>query len=252
MDQFYSVLLSIWDGSKSAFALLGVAGISFGTVVATAFGLFKVLGEKWLNQKFATQLEAFKSEQSRELEKLRHRINAVFDRTKRLHDREFEVLPNVWAKLVEAKAWASGYLSPFQQYPDLDQMPSADLEEFVEGTRFSAAQKREIINSRKKLDAYIKIHNLYRHNDVLKHLQEASLELSKHGVFVLPELRNEMKTLIDIIHKAVIEHQMNHEIDIGPRLKEGSERLKHEGEPLFNKIEESIAKRLWDSTTTEV
>ncbi|MGR9345555.1 hypothetical protein ACU8NW_13200 [Rhizobium leguminosarum] len=93
MGQIWVYLWTAWDWSRSALALFSVAGISIMGLVAAAYALFKFLGEKWLNQKFAEQLEAYKSEQARELERLRHKINGVFDRTKRLHDREYEVLP---------------------------------------------------------------------------------------------------------------------------------------------------------------
>lgn len=35
-------------------------------------------------------------------------------------------------------------------------------------------------------------------------------------------------------------------------MKEGREKLKAEGEPLFAEIEKAVAARLWDSTTAEV
>ncbi|AGS20109.1 hypothetical protein REMIM1_CH00238 [Rhizobium etli bv. mimosae str. Mim1] len=223
-----------------------------GGVAYAAYALFKVLGEKWLNQKFAERLEAYKSEQARELERLRHKINSVFDRTKRLHDREYEVLPEVWSLLVDAKSWAGGYLSAFRQYADVNKLSAQELDEFLSHTRFSEAQRREIKTTSDKQKAYIKIFEMYRHYDVIEKLQEASIGLSRNGIFVVPSLREEMRKFIDLLHSAVIEHQINQEQDLRPRMREASKKLKQEGEPLFKAIEEAVAARLWDSTTAEV
>ncbi|MGR9164205.1 hypothetical protein [Rhizobium leguminosarum] len=252
MGQIWVYLWTAWDWSRSALALFSVAGISIMGLVAAAYALFKFLGEKWLNQKFAEQLEAYKSEQARELERLRHKINGVFDRTKRLHDREYEVLPEVWAKLVEAKNWAGGYLSPFQQYADVGRMSDVDLVEFLDKTSFLEAQKRDIKNASNRQDLYIKICEMHQYFDVMEKLRGASVGLSKDGIFVIPSLRDDMKKLIELIHSAVIEHQINQEHNVRPRMKEGGDKLKNEGELLFKKIEESVAARLWDSTTVEV
>src|SRR5271154_6132179 len=63
------------------------------------FALFQWLGKKWLETRFAKNLELFKHEQSQEIERLRYRINALMDRTTKLHQHEFEVIPEVWDKL---------------------------------------------------------------------------------------------------------------------------------------------------------
>ncbi|WP_041678518.1 hypothetical protein [Rhizobium etli] len=246
------ILGTAWEWSKSVLAVLSLAGLSMGGVAYAAYALFKVLGEKWLNQKFAERLEAYKSEQARELERLRHKINSVFDRTKRLHDREYEVLPEVWSLLVDAKSWAGGYLSAFRQYADVNKLSAQELDEFLSHTRFSEAQRREIKTTSDKQKAYIKIFEMYRHYDVIEKLQEASIGLSRNGIFVVPSLREEMRKFIDLLHSAVIEHQINQEQDLRPRMREASKKLKQEGEPLFKAIEEAVAARLWDSTTAEV
>lgn len=141
MGQYLEFFWAAWARTESALALLGVAGISISAMVAAAYALFKWLGEKWLTQRFAEHLEAYKSEQARELERLRHKINGVFDRTKRLHDREYDVLPDVWAKLVDAKIWADAYLAHFQQYADIGRMSDSDLDEFLAQSPFSRSNQ---------------------------------------------------------------------------------------------------------------
>jgi hypothetical protein len=62
--------------------------------------LFKVLGEKWLNAKFEERLAQYKHAQQKEIEQLRFRINSLMDRTTKLHQHEFDVLPEAWSRLM--------------------------------------------------------------------------------------------------------------------------------------------------------
>ncbi|CAD7036179.1 hypothetical protein RHAB21_02492 [Pseudorhizobium halotolerans] len=244
--------LASWETWKSLLAFLSAAGLSIAAVVGAAYGLFRFLGERWINHKLTERLEAYRSEQARELERLRHKINGVFDRTKRLHDREFEVLPDVWGKLVEAESWAQSYLSGFRQYPDLRKLSDDDLAEFLEGTRFSEAQKRTIRDAGDPLKAYRKIEEMYRSRDAIEKVRDASRSLRKHGIFVMDPLRSDMDKLIDLIHAALIEAEMNHQHEIQPPMRDSYKSFKSEGELLFKKIEAGVRERLWDSATTEV
>lgn len=252
MEQYWQQVWIAWEWGKTILATLMLTGLGVTAIIGAAYAFFKFLGEKWISQKFAERLEAYKAEQTRELERLRHKINGVFDRTKRLHDKEFEVLPDIWAKIVDARDWAGSYLAAFKQYPDVGRMDDAELEEFLVTTRFSDSQKRDIRNAANRQNAYVIYFERYRHADAIDKLREANTSLSKHGIFVLPEVREDMRRFIDLIHSAVLEKQINEEHEVRPRMREGADKLKAEGEPLFIKIEHAVIDRLWESTTAEI
>ncbi len=252
MEQYWQSIWVAWERGKTILAALMLASFTVSAVVGAAYAFFKFLGEKWISQKFAEKLEAYKAEQTRELERLRHRINGVFDRTKRLHDKEFEVLPDIWAKLVDARDWAGSYMAAFKQYADITRMNNADLDEFLAATKFSEGQRRDIKNASDKQNAYMNAVERYRYADAMDKLREANVSLSKHGIFLVPEVREEMRKLIDLTHAAIIEHQINDEHNVRPRMHEAVDKLRAEGEPLFKKIERAVINRLWESTTTEV
>ncbi|MBX4940788.1 hypothetical protein [Rhizobium binae] len=252
MEQYWQQIWIAWEWGKAILATLMLTGLGMSAIIGAAYAFFKFFGEKWLSQKFAERLESYKAEQTRELERLRHKINGVFDRTKRLHDKEFEVLPDIWAKLVDARDWAGSYMAAFKQYADIGRMNDADLDEFLATTKFSEGQKREVKNASDKQNAYVNTLERYRHADAMDRLREANVSLSKHGIFVLPEVREDMKKMIDLIHSAIVEHQINDDHDVRPRMREEAAKLKTEGEPLFKKIERAVIDRLWESTMTEV
>jgi hypothetical protein len=73
-----------------------------GGCAAVAYLAFKFLATKWLENKFAERLEAYKHQQQKELEQLKFQINASFDRLTKLHQHEFQVLPDAWGVLVRS------------------------------------------------------------------------------------------------------------------------------------------------------
>ncbi|MGO7532426.1 hypothetical protein [Rhizobium leguminosarum] len=255
MPDLWVNLLPVWEWAKSAMALLGLGGLTIGGAAAVAYGLFKWLGEKWINQKFQAQLEANKAEQSRELERLRHKINGVFDRTIRLHTKEFEVLPDLWAKLVEAHAWGSGFVSLGQSYANVSFMDDAALAEYLDATTFMDSQKRDIkaeTNPMERQNLFTKIANLYRHNDTFERIRVFGTSLRKDGIFVQPEIKADMDIMLGLIHNAVSEKKLNDDESIQPRLRDAYNTFQAEAQALLEKIELAVAARLWDSTTTEV
>ncbi|TAW57488.1 hypothetical protein ELI17_14660 [Rhizobium ruizarguesonis] len=243
------------DWAKTVMALLGLGTLTVGGASAVAYGLFKWLGEKWIDQKFAKQMEAYKSDQTRELERLRLKINAVFDRTVRLHTREFEVLPDLWGKLVEAHAWGSGYLSLIQSYPDVARMDEQELDEYLNRTTFMEAQKRDIKLETRPMErqrVFTKIAELYRHNDAQERLRLYATALRKDGIFVEPVIKKDMDSILDLISAAIIEKRINEEDDVRPRARDAFKKFANDAQPLLDRIEQAIAQRLWDSTTSQV
>lgn len=85
---------TLWSLFKEAAPIVTIT-------VSTAFAMFKILPAKWLDAKFAKSLEAFKTEQQRQLEDMRFQNNKVFDRLLKLHQREFDVLSEARVLLLE-------------------------------------------------------------------------------------------------------------------------------------------------------
>src|ERR1700736_1981739 len=115
----------MWSNLQVILAPIGALVAGGGILSIIVFGTFKLLGEKWLNSKFDERLAAYKHEQQKELEHLRFRINSLMDRTAKLHQREFDIVPEAWGRLVEAYSSVLWFTPPFQFSPDLAGM-SAD------------------------------------------------------------------------------------------------------------------------------
>jgi hypothetical protein len=62
-------------------------------VAVIAYKLFQHFGRSWLDQHFKIQLEELKQAKAMEIEHLKYEINSLFSRVSKIHDKEFELLP---------------------------------------------------------------------------------------------------------------------------------------------------------------
>jgi hypothetical protein len=151
-------------------------------------------------------------------------------------------------KVVEAYGWATNYLAFHRLYPDLGRMD----EEVLSTTKFCEAQKRDVKSAPDRQITYIA--NIERHRtvEVMDKLRDFNISFMKTGIFVQPEVKADLSKMVELIHRAIDEHQINQDQDVRPKKRDANKRFRAEVPSLFNKIENAVAARLWDPTTTEV
>jgi len=62
----------------------------------------------------------------------------------KIHEKEFQVLPEAWYKLQDALGRISGVASLFQQYPDVNRMDAAQLAEFLQQSDLYDSEKENL------------------------------------------------------------------------------------------------------------
>ena len=118
----------------------GVIFLIVSGAVGLAFFLFRYLGKSWIESKFSERLEHLRVE-------IDSRLSGVL----KIQEKEFETLPEAWSKLDEAYGHVTALVSPLQQYPNLDGMTPARLNEFLDESELFGTQKDEIRQSSAKL-----------------------------------------------------------------------------------------------------
>jgi hypothetical protein len=231
-----------------AFFGYGILGV--GTISAVTYALFKIFSERWLTAKFEERLAAYKHEQQKELEQLRYKINSLMDRTIKLHQREFEVLPEAWAKLADAYSGVRSITLGLQIYPDLNRLNDAQLSEVLKGADLPAWKLDEIKSATDKTSAFqselkwkrknIARDEYYRFNDYLR----------KNGIFIREDMKTKFVALGDLVHLALIEHELNLENPHHSQMREHAIKLSKEGEAIRSELEKLVQARLWDSQVT--
>lgn len=239
----------MWSSIMAAFGSVVAVG---GGAAAIAFLFFRFLGEKWINAKFEERLAAYRHVQQQELERLKLRINTLMDRTTKLHQREFDVLPEVWAKLNQANVTIRSFISPFQQYPDVNRMTDEHLEEFLQGTPLKGWQKKELLEAGDKNKYYQQAIYWYNASRAREKYREFSSYLMQNGIFVPEPLKSNFSEISDLLWGALIEHEMNEEHDFRPRHRDDQKKLDERGPELLRAIEAEVQGRLWSHHVTDL
>jgi hypothetical protein len=224
-------------------AVIGVGG----GIAVVSYGLLRFFGEKWLSARFEERLAAYKHAQQKELEELRFKINALMDRTIKLHQKEFDVLPEAWGRLVETHGLISSITSPLQSYPDLDQMTGPQLEEFLEKCPLANWQNQEVRNSPKRTDSYMKAIAWHKIAIGREKTQELYVFLRKNGIFIPEPTKSKFTGLEQLIYNALIEYEINQNHQSFPRRLDDQDKLRKEGEPLVKALEKEVQDRLWSA-----
>lgn len=228
-------------------AFAGQFGITLVVAVGAAWALFRYLGDKWISNKFTASLESFRHAQAQEIEKLRLKINTAFDRTVKLHNQEFEVLPELWDRLIEAYSYTVSFVSPFQSYPDLDRLSLAELNHFLDQSKLHNYQRNDILASSTRTESYMEMIFWHNYNDVANKREHFDRYSRSKGLFVQEDLQGEINKLADLMFDALNEarYEKQH-----PNLREGrfakSEKLRTEGPPLYDAIGKTIKAKLWE------
>lgn len=225
--------------------LIGAIVLTGGGLSLIVYQAFKHFAAKWLDARFEERLQALKHQHGKEIEELRFKISAMLDRAVKLHQREFDVLPDAWSKLNDAFWNTRGFVSLIQSYPDIDRMIPQQQEEFITSCRLLDWQKTELRQTNEKNNVYQK-HIFWQNlSDAQTKAQDAYTYLIKNGIFINDEIRAKFKVIHDLVWSALTEHQLNVEDEIRPRLRKDIGKLLNEGEGLMKELERSVHHRLW-------
>jgi hypothetical protein len=226
-------------------ASLGFLGVTLAGATGLAYLLFRTFTEKWLSQKFNERLEDYRHAQQKELEQLRLQINSTMDKTIKLNQFEFDVLPKLWSRLTAAFGEISHLVSPMQSLPDLDRMNAEHLREFLESSELAEWQKSELRGRSDKTMAYAKMSFWYEFNRVNKVYYEFNNDLIANGIFLSDDLKTKMKWIRQMMSDAMLEKRLDEEHDLlGPGRFEKEGILRKEGPPLLDEIEIDVQARL--------
>jgi hypothetical protein len=234
------------DALGPILAVVGTVAVGGGVITGFAFWLFKQFGEKWLGNKFAERLAAFRHEQSKEMEQVKFEINKLMDRKTKLHQREFEVLPKAWSLLTKNYHSARAFTSYFQSYPDVERMGDAQLEDFLRDSPLRDWQKEELRAAPDKNKYYQEAIFWHRLSEARTANRKSGIYLLRYGIFMRPEMKEKFTRIDTLAFKAIGEAEINRSDKIIPRLDADHKKFWSEGEELMKELETEVQKRLWE------
>lgn len=187
--------MSIEEMFSGFFGQVIVAG---GGGALVAFVLFRFLGESWIKHRLATDLEAAKSE-----------ISLLAARRLKLHDEEYVVFPEVWAKLNTAVTALGSAVGLFRELPDLDRMDDQEFQKWLERSSLNQEENEYISNHRSKNDAYIRVLDINNLNRAFNEAHEFRVLFREKRIFIDPEIKEKLQEVDDLIHRTWVDRKMS-------------------------------------------
>ena len=227
------------------FIFLGKLITIGGGLVGMAYLFFRFLGSKWIDSKFAKSLEEYKALQAKDLEETKSKISLLLSRKLKLHDKEFEVLPEVWGKLNDAKVALEQCVIAFREMPDLNRMDQDHLKRFFERSELSDDEVIAINESSDKNKEYSRIlewKDIVRAN---KHFIDFHNYLQRVRIFLSPDIKEKFDKIDDHIWGAWVSKKVsrgsnNLELEI-----KAYETVQNSIKPLMKEIEELVQSKLF-------
>lgn len=237
------------DALRIIATALGTITIVGGSAVGLAYLAFRMYGEKWMASQFDKQLERFKHEQQKEIEHLRYRINAVFDRAVRLHAMEFEVLPEIWKRLFDAYHEAERFTNHGRMVHDINKMKPAELEAFLNGSPLQDYQKQEVREANDKSASYYNIEHYHERGRVKKTYYTYTEYYMKNAIFLTPEVEKQCDEMRDIMFAAISEKEFRHDYgkELGALEHDKHDLLRKRGKELMDELRLVVREHLQDS-----
>ncbi|MCJ7603018.1 MAG: hypothetical protein MUO63_16155 [Desulfobulbaceae bacterium] len=213
-----------------------------GAVVA--YGIFVFFGKKWIESKFSQKLEEYKNEQRKELENFKLKINTLFNRITKIHEKEIDVLPQCWSKLHDAKNIVSNLVSPLQSYPDFDKMNETQIRASLKNTLFEEFQIEELIKQRDKNKYYQENIFWHRLHEAKKKFSDFHLYTTKNRIFLSNDLKNLFTEADDLMWEVLTGKEVGQECKDYKMMNESYRKLRDNIDKIIEKIESHVQERL--------
>jgi len=232
------------------FEVLGKLVLVGGGGAVIVYQVFKFLAAKWLEEKFKKKFQQLVHDQNKEIERLKTELTKSFDRAAKLHQREFEALPQVWDSVSEAYWAAASLVSPLQMHSDLNRMLPKQLEAFVAQSELAEWQKEEVLASSDKTKKFQELIYWHKVSRCFNANRDANISISRIGIFVQDPIKDKLQAILDLAHGALVEDQLNHEHPpqkFSERLKNDIDRMRTDGKAWMEEAEALIKARLWEN-----
>lgn len=234
--------------TNEVFEYIGKALVIGGGSSAVAYQAFKHFAAKWLDARFQKNFQQLVHDQNKEIERLKNELTKSFDRATKLHQREFDVLPQIWDQVSEAYWATASLVSPLQTISDLNRMQPKQLAAFVAESELLDWQKDDVLASVDKTKTFNEILYWHKLNRVSQSHRAADIALSRSGIFVQDAIKEKLQAILNLVRGALIEDEMNHEHPpsrFNERLHSDIDRIRSDGGTWMSEAENMIKARLW-------
>lgn len=132
------------------------------------------------------------------LRKFEHDLNCIFNRVSKIHEMEFQVLPEAWRRLDNLLDFIRQFIRETNQIPELDRMPPDQLDEFLTKQNLTEDGRQNIRRAPSKGGQWF--------FEMSERAGNACLEfqdyISKNAIFLSSDLKSEFKSAEEAVRTA--------------------------------------------------
>jgi hypothetical protein len=165
--------------------------VSLGGATGIVVAILRKFGNSYIDNQFEKSLENYK-----------FKINSKFDRISKIHEKEFEVLPVIWDKILDANSKLRYINNPYQEYPDVNRMIDVELDAVIDSYGINTIQKDKIKSSSDKLKTFQYFYYLRKFNDSGQSIRDFDHEYHKNRIFLTDEIDNDINAIRSILLEA--------------------------------------------------
>jgi len=215
---------------KDLFELVGKMVAYVGGAAAVAYLTFSFLGKKTIDSWFAKRLKKFEYD-----------LNSIFNRVSKIHEKEFEVLPEAWKRLDSLLDSVRQFIRDTHCIPELDEMSSLQLEEFLSKQDLTEAGKQNIRGATSRKNRYF-YEKSERAGNACLDFQDY---IAKNAIFLSSDLKSEFKKAEETVRTAWAIRKTAHDSkDHREGITEACQIMTGSIPPIMERIEGLVQKRL--------
>jgi hypothetical protein len=224
-------------------ATIGQFVLQGGIAAALAFFVFRFLGEKWIEGKFQKNLENYRHEHAKELQRLRVEIDSSLDEIIRFQEKEFSMLSETWDALNDLFRSVHTLISPFQSYQDINRMSDKMASEYLDQFELLKSQKAEILASSNRSEKWVETYDYIRLNRAIKDYRKFSHIITRSSIFFDSATEDKLHNLRKKMNKSISSYEVGKESKDHKLGKMAWDSLNDEIEPEVNALKDDLREK---------
>jgi hypothetical protein len=184
-----------------------IAGI--GGFIGAALLLPTKLGEALIQFRIGKALEAFKAQQSVEIERLKERLSHLGDRGRRSNEMEFAAIETVWRSFVKAWLSTNTCIGSMTTIPRFDEMSKDEISSFLTGFGLNEREQKSVLDATDKTKEYTTILDWRRVSVAGTDVYQARLTLREQRIFMPSVLTKQFEEVIERMSSAQVERRLS-------------------------------------------
>ena len=186
------------DIASEIWGFVGQTVFAGGGGAVVAYGIFRFLGTSWIEHELATRLESAKAE-----------ISILAARRLKLHDREYVVFPELWAKLNKVFVSLNRAIVSFREMPDFTRMSKPEIDSWLENSALSSGERSYFVKEQDKSRAYGRILDFQDLNEAHKDYTEFRIYFENNRIFLNPEIKKKLVEINDLLWGSWVAKKMD-------------------------------------------